>query len=138
MRTKRPKLRIFLRYTLLQLPSLIVVVLFVILLRQWVDIPDYATWGFIGIWLLKDIALFPFLWRYYDPDHFRDRFAMVGRKGVALSSLDPKGYVQIRGERWQAKTDETELPIQAGEPVCVKEIKGIQLVVTSNSKDNLP
>jgi membrane protein implicated in regulation of membrane protease activity len=136
MKTKRLTFRIVARYTLLQLPSLIGGALFVILLRQWVDIPGHLTWGFIGIWVLKDIVLFPFLWRFYDPTQYRDWFGMVGRKGIALSQLDPKGYVQIRGDLWQAEAAKTELAIAKGQTICVKEINGLQLIVKNNANDH--
>jgi membrane-bound ClpP family serine protease len=50
----------------------------------------------------KDIFLFPFLWRFHDPNQYPDRFRMVGRKGFTLTHLNPDGYVQVQEERWQA------------------------------------
>ena len=92
--------------------------------------------AFIGIWVLKDIVLFPFLWRFYDPWQYRDWFDMIGRKGISLSQLNPKGHVRIHGERWQAKADGNELPIPKGQPICVKKISGLELAVENNVKDH--
>ena len=125
----RPPLKIVLKYTLLQLPGQALFVLILLLVRQWVTVPDHLIWGLIGVSVAKDILLFPFLWRHYGPSYFPDRFQMVGRRGLTLTCLNPDGYVSVRGERWQARTSEATVPIEKGQEVCVDAINGLKLTV---------
>jgi membrane-bound ClpP family serine protease len=83
----------------------------------------------------KDIFLFPFIWRFYDPNYYPDRFRMVGRKGFTLTRLNPDGYVQVQGERWQAGIEEEQVSIEKDEAICVEAINGLKLAVRSCSED---
>jgi membrane protein implicated in regulation of membrane protease activity len=126
----KPSLRVVLKYILLQIPSLIVFALILFLVRQWLVVSYHLLWVLIGVWVGKDIILFPFLWRYYDSRHSPDHFQMVGRKGLALTRLNPDGYVQIKGERWQAAISNDETPIEKDERIRVETINGLKLQVT--------
>ncbi|MFQ5836781.1 MAG: nodulation protein NfeD [Candidatus Bathyarchaeia archaeon] len=53
--------------------------------------------------------------------------ALIGAFGVAVSELKPKGEVRVRGEFWQAKTEE-EL-IRKGEKVEIMGREGMFLIV---------
>jgi membrane protein implicated in regulation of membrane protease activity len=136
MKKNRPSFQIVLKYVLLQTPSLIFLILALIVLRQWFDISAYLVVGFVGLWAAKDAILFPFLWRYYDTDQFPDRFAMVNRTGLAISRLEPDGYVQVGGERWWARTAETGKPIEKGKCIRVKNIEGLKLTVEPSTECN--
>jgi membrane protein implicated in regulation of membrane protease activity len=127
--TKYPPIRIVLKYFLLQLPGIIFLAVILWWAWQWFNVPDYLIWMTLLIWVGKDVVLFPFLWRYYDSKLIPDRFEMVGRQGTALSDLNPKGTVQINGERWKAVISEADVPVVAGDRIQVTEIKGLQLVV---------
>ena len=91
----RPPLRILVKYFLLQLPGWLRLRLILILLRHWMEFPVYLAWVLLGIWVGKDIILFPILWRFYDPSQHPDRFRMIGRKGIAVTRLSPDGYVSV-------------------------------------------
>ena len=134
-KTDKPSLRVLIKYFLLQLPGQIVFILILVLVRQWLEVPTYLMWGLLGFWVGKDILLFPFLWRLYDPNQFPDRFRMVGRKGFTLTHLNPDGYVQVQGERWQAGIYEENTPIEKGEAICVEAIKGLELAVRPCPED---
>jgi membrane protein implicated in regulation of membrane protease activity len=125
----RPSIRITAKYFVLQLPGQISFILILALFRQWVELPDYLTWGLLGFWVGKDIILFPFLWRFYDPNQYPDRFRMVGRKGVALTPLNSDGHVQVKGERWQARTAGDRIAIERGDTIRVEAIHGLKLTV---------
>jgi len=128
-------LRIVIKYFLLQLPGQMSFAVILLLFRQWVEVPGYLTWVLLGVWVAKDVCLFPFLWRFYDPSHYPDRFRMVGRRGYALTRLDPDGYVQVRGERWRAAIADGQSPIEQGRALCVQAIKGLELTVKSCAED---
>ena len=131
----RPSVRMVIKYFLLQLPGQIAFILILLLVRQWLETPAYLLWGLLGFWVGKDLLLFPFLWRFYDPDQYHDRFRMVGRKGFALNRLNPDGYVQVQGERWQACIYEEHASIEKDEAICVEAINGLKLTVRSCSED---
>lgn len=127
--SRYPPLGIVLKYVLLQVPSLIALAAILWWARQWFKVPDYLVWMTLLIWLAKDVVLFPFLWRYYDSKQIPDRFEMVGRRGTALSDLNPEGYVQINGERWKAVNSEPDISVTSGDEVRVKAVNGLKLTV---------
>ena len=131
----RPSVRIVIKYFLLQLPGVIAFILILLLVRQWLEVPAYLLWGLLGIWVGKDIVLFPFLWRCHDPNQYPDRFRMVGRRGLALTRLNPDGYVQVQGERWRAGVHEGQASIDKDEAICVEAINGLKLKVKSCPED---
>jgi membrane protein implicated in regulation of membrane protease activity len=131
----RPSVRIAIKYFLLQLPGQIAFILILLLVRQWLEIPAYLVLGLLGFWVSKDIFLFPFLWRFHDPNYYPDRFRMIGRKGFTLTRLNPDGYVQVQGERWQAGIYEEQASIKQGEAICVEAINGLKLTVRPCTED---
>jgi membrane protein implicated in regulation of membrane protease activity len=50
----------------------------------------------------------------------------VGKKGTALTELEPAGIVLIDGERWQAVS---RVPMKKGSPVVVLAAEGLRLTV---------
>jgi membrane-bound ClpP family serine protease len=54
---------------------------------------------------------------------------MVGRKGFALTPVNPDGYIQVQGERWQAGIYDELVSIEQGEAICIKAINGLKLTV---------
>lgn len=129
MNRKKWSSHILLRYWLLQLPALALLVLILIYVQRWVDLPAWIFWGSLIIWVVKDAVLYPFVWRAYDWDRSKDSDAMVGAKGIAKERLAPSGYVQVRGELWKAELAEGFQSVEEGEPVIVREIRGLTLIV---------
>jgi membrane protein implicated in regulation of membrane protease activity len=132
----KPNLRDAARYFLLQLPGQLCIVLLLFLFRQWVDIPGYLMWVLPALWVVKDILLFPFLWRYYASDKHPDPSRMIGRKGVALCRLAPDGHVLVKGERWRASIAHGGPPVEKGESICVKAVDGLGLTVVKCEEDS--
>lgn len=52
---------------------------------------------------------------------------MAGMEGKAVGRLDPSGKVEVGGEFWDAESESG--PIEAGETVVVKAVKGLHLKV---------
>jgi membrane-bound ClpP family serine protease len=124
--------RVLFRYALLQLPGLAAVVGVIFLVRHWVVFADWYAWVAIGLWIAKDAVLFPRVWQAYDWDDPRHTRSMIGKRGQVKENLDPKGYVLIGGELWQAETNDLSRPITAGERVTVVEMEGLLLIVRSD------
>ena len=55
--------------------------------------------------------------------------------GFALTHLNPDGYVQVKGERWQAGIYEKHASIKKGDAICVEAINGLELTVRSCTED---
>lgn len=116
-----------LRYLLLQLPGWVLVALLLLALAARTEVPDWALWSAGAFWLLKDLALFPLVWRAYAATGGWP-FSPVGHCGVALGELDPRGLVRVRGETWQALAA-SDTPIPSGAPVEVIGRDGLILLV---------
>lgn len=52
--------------------------------------------------------------------------ALVGALGVAQQALEPKGQILVHGEIWLAKS---AAPVTAGQPVRVRSVEGLTLLV---------
>ena len=127
-RAKRPY-HILLKYTLLQIPALVLIILVLVILQQWMEIPIYVVWGIPLVWVLKDIILFPLTWRSYESYSRQDPHPMVGRLGIAQQSLKPSGYVRVNGELWLAEIVGEKEPVEKGEKIRVCEVNGLKLGV---------
>lgn len=121
--------RVVVRYALLQLPALVLLALFLFIVRQWVDVPIWLIWSIVGLWVTKDVILFPLTWRSYDQRRLGRADSMVGLRGIAQDRLAPTGYVEVHGELWQAEVTEGGPPIEQGEEVRVQGIRGLTLIV---------
>jgi membrane-bound serine protease (ClpP class) len=58
--------------------------------------------------------------------------ALVGLSGVARTSLDPEGFVFLRGERWRAVAEDP--PVPEGERVEVTSARGLTLLVRRGAR----
>jgi len=115
------------RYVLLQLPGIAGVALIVVLLWQAGYLPAHYAWIVMAIWVGKEIVLFPFLYRYYNPHLQSEWFSLKGRRAIAKEPLNPEGYVQVRGEIWKAEAEGGF--VNRGDPVRIVDIHGLTLRV---------
>ena len=121
--------KVVLRYALLQIPFTALVVIVLILLRQWVDLPIWFVCALVALLVIKDVALYPFVWRAYDPESPVLTNQMEGAQGIAIEDLHPSGYVEIGAERWQAEVTGDGSSIRRGQRVRVNGIRGLTLLV---------
>jgi membrane protein implicated in regulation of membrane protease activity len=120
---------VVLKYVLLQIPAAALVVVLLMVLREWLDFPLWVAWAIMGVWIGKDIALFPFVWRSYDRHRPGDPFSMVGEKGIAEERLDPHGYARVHGELWKVEVTGNNAPVGKGEAIRIQEVRGLILMV---------
>ena len=118
--------RIVIKYVLLQIPSTVLLVLILIIINQKLGIPSWLFWTIIIVSVLKDIILFPFVWRSYDS---RTTHPMVEEHGVAVDGLSPSGYIKVHGQLWQAELAKDYESVDIGKTVRVIGVNGIKLVV---------
>jgi acetolactate synthase-1/2/3 large subunit len=98
--------RVLVRYILLQVPGTALLVLILIELRNWFDLPAWFVWGLVAISVTKDVILFPFVWRAYDWDRQTEVHSMVGRRGVAKERLAPSNVTPPRAKQAYAPSSQ--------------------------------
>ena len=128
-------IRVLLKYSMIQLPAAVVIFLILMLVSQWITIPAWLVWCLIGLWIVKDLILYPFVWRAYDWNPSGNSDIMMGLCGIAKERLDPSGYIIIRGELWKARVIEEGMTIEKGAKVIVKSREGLTLQVECYHKD---
>jgi membrane protein implicated in regulation of membrane protease activity len=124
--------RIFVRYMLFQVPGVLLLYLLLVLARRVVTLPTWFIWSFVAFWVVKDLILFPVVWRAYDQERRDDASSMVGSRGTAEDRLDPSGYIRVHGELWKAEVMGGSPSIGKGEKVTVRGIRGLTLLVESD------
>jgi membrane protein implicated in regulation of membrane protease activity len=128
-------MRIIIRYILLQIPALVLLVVLIILAKRWIDLPSWFIWGLIGLWIAKDVALFPVTWPAYDQDHARPESSMIGAIGIAEEKLNPSGYIRVGGELWKAEAVGNAQPIERGEGVRIQGTRGLTVLVSRGNHE---
>jgi membrane protein implicated in regulation of membrane protease activity len=118
--------RVILRYLLFQLPGFAALILVLLLLYLWLHIPMWSVWTISILWVVKDLVLFPFVWRAYDK---WSADMLTGAKGTATETLCPAGYVMVKGELWKAEIPDGSPPVSKGEVVRVRGLQGLKLLV---------
>ena len=127
--------RVVLRYALLQIPFTALLIIVLILVRKWVNLPIWLICGLVALLIIKDIALYPLVWRSYDPDSPPLTNQMEGARGIALDDLHPTGYVEIGAEKWQAEVIGGGPSIRRGQRVRVLGIRGLTLLVRLDTEN---
>jgi membrane-bound ClpP family serine protease len=69
--------------------------------------------------------------RYYRSEPAERR--IVGQRGTAVTDIAPTGFVRVRGELWQAASDDN---IAAGSEIYVRDIHGLKLTVRRDATTN--
>jgi len=121
--------RTLVKYILLQVPGTLLVLVLLLVARQLFSLPSWAFWTLLLVWVVKDIALFPLVWKSYDasPGDLPD--GMIGERGLVRDRLGPCGYILVRGELWRAELMEEAGSLEAGSEVLVIGRKGLTLLV---------
>jgi membrane-bound serine protease (ClpP class) len=109
--------------------------LFLIGLQHWMELSLRVTLGLFLLWVVKDFIFYPFVRTAYESRVKTGTERLIGARGVAQGQLDPRGYVQVRGELWRAEAEPSNRPILPGSPIRVRAAHGLTLLVTAD-KDN--
>ena len=126
---------IYIRYILLNIPGLAAVILILIIIQHWIALPLWLFLGITAFWVVKDMVLFPFVWRAYDSGRAGQSRSMVGERGIARERLAPAGYVLVRGELWRAEIIDDGPPVEMGQPVKIVKMDGLTLFVEPGKPD---
>jgi membrane protein implicated in regulation of membrane protease activity len=118
----------WLKYLIFQVPGWIGAGIILVGLAQWQWLPSWlAAVCFVG-WLIKDLLLYRFFRRAYEPD-VTGAARLVGERGVAEGDLSPEGYVRVRGELWRAVANSGAEVISSGTEVEIVSAERMQLAV---------
>jgi membrane protein implicated in regulation of membrane protease activity len=132
----RPSSKTVLRYTLFQLPGIAVLAVLLLAANRLRILPPWAAWCIFALWILKDLLLFPFLWRSYSTSPGGLKNTLSGQEGRVRERLDPRGRILVHGVLWQAEVAEGRAPAEAGTMVVVQEMRGLTLVVEPADEAN--
>ena len=119
------------------IPGTAALALILLVAQEWVAIPVWLFCSIIGFAIVKDIVMFPFVWRAYDTDEPGISRSMIGARGMAIERLAPTGFIKVQGELWKAECIGKGLLIEKGEMVRITKMKGLKLfVVLDGSEDH--
>ena len=96
----------------------------------WFGVPRSTGILVVVVVLLKDAVSYRTMRRYYTPEP--PERLLVHRRGVAVTSLAPHGWVRVRGELWRAQIT-SDQPIAEGATVQVRDVEGLVLIVECES-----
>ena len=136
MKTRHPA---FWRYTAFQIPGWLLAAIGGWWVYTTLDVPLWIASGVLVVWVVKDYALYPILRFAYEADHRRPIEHLIGTDGTAVESLDPTGYVRVRGELWNARREgeiqdrDGQAPVDKDCSVKVTGVDGTTLVVRRRS-----
>ena len=123
-------MRVYRRYLLFQIPGWVVAAIILICLHRWVNLPLWAISGMFLLVVLKDLILYPFLRIAYSSTAKAGVDLLIGETGIAAQNINPRGYVQVRGELWKAELAPGAQPIPQDRRVRVQSAQGMTLVVS--------
>jgi len=118
-----------LRYTLFQLPGLVVAAVLLIGVWRLAGVPGWLAALLFALWVIKDAAFYPLLRRAYEGEERGGAARMIGQRGTARQDLAPRGYVALGSELWRAEVAPGGGPIRAGGAVRVVDARRLTLIV---------
>ena len=89
--------------------------------------------------VVKDIVLYPKLREAYRPHPApTGGETLVGLRGRATTAIAPDGWARIRNEVWRARLIDGADPVRGGEPIVVRTVDGLTLIVSAERRNGSP
>ncbi len=127
-RGRASTLRVVARYLAFQVPSWLLVGLGLTAAVRWWELSVPVASLLLALFVTKDLVMFPFVRKAYEPGSGNPADALLGRAAVARDPLAPAGYVRVGSELWAAELRRGgEAP--AGLVLRVIEVRGLTLIV---------
>ena len=117
------------RYALFQVPELLLVGIGLVALAGLGAVTVNVAWLLLGAWIVKEVVLFPFVRRAYEPSDPSGIAHLIGVDATVTGRLNPNGRVRIGPESWTARLPTGSVPAEVGATVCVKSVEGLTLHV---------
>ena len=125
------------RYTLFQLPELLIVGIVLVVLVQLEQVTNAMAAALGAAWVAKEVAMFPFVRRAYEPSNTSPADSLVGARAVVISWLAAKGTVRLGAELWNARIDPAGETPQIGASVRVRAVERLTLLVAPEEMDGI-
>ena len=125
----RSRSRTIARYTLFQIPDLVLLSLGVAAAVRWWGLPTFAACGLVALWVVKDIIMYPIVRVAYESGSSSGVDGIHGASAVVIQPLAPSGYVRLGSELWKAELVRGGGPVSVGSSVRVIEVRGLTLIV---------
>ncbi len=129
MRKTNPDTKTVLRYCLLQLPGLTLMLVLLWVLHSWTHWPKTILWTIGILWIIKDIIMFPFVWKSFADNQSGYSYNPIGQSARAIGPLSPRGRVKVNGIIWPAELLDAGTSVQAGSLLRVMDMQGLTLKV---------
>ena len=98
--------------------------------------PVWLFWVILICWIIKDIVLFPFVWKSYDTRD-KDKYAVLtGKTGTVIELPNPIGTVLINGEIWRGRLADPGALVKKGEKVAVTGQENRLLIIDKILEDH--
>jgi len=123
--------RTVLRYTMLQLPGVVLVGMVLWGVHAISGISERMTWALLLFWIIKDTLLFFLVWPAYQVTDGDGWYSLNGLRGEVRKALQPEGVIRIRGALWKARVENESEVIPVGTQVEIVGREGIRLIVRS-------
>lgn len=117
------------RYLLLQLPGWVLVALILWAMEVWTKIPTWALASAMVAFIVKDLAIYPWVRPAYEKTVDDPAEHLVGQRGVTVEPIDPQGWVRVRAELWRAESAASSPDIPAGATVRVCGLRDHTLLI---------
>lgn len=121
-------MRTFARYMLFQTPGYAVFIAVAVWLWPRTGWPSWTLLVAAGVWVAKDVLLYPLVHEAYSAKTPTGAHRLVGATGVVQAPLAPEGRIRVGGENWRARTADGGR-VTAGSEVVVVAADGLTLVV---------
>ncbi len=121
--------RTIVRYTLFQIPALILLSLGLAAAVRWWGLPVLVAYALVAVWIAKDALMYPVLRIAYEAGSSSGLDGIHGALGVVTQPLAPSGYVRLGSERWKAELVCGSGVVPVGSSIRVVELRGLTLIV---------
>jgi membrane protein implicated in regulation of membrane protease activity len=122
---------VFVRYLIFQLPGWLAAVVVLWAAVFWFGLSAWIAVALVGLLVLKDLLIYPWVRSAYEEGgsgHVGPE-RLLGALGRTEEALAPSGYVRVAGELWRAEAEGRDTRIEAGQPVRVRDVRGLTLLV---------
>jgi len=118
----------WIKYLLFQIPGWIVAATILAVLVHWESLPTWLGVVCFCGWLLKDLLVYPFFRRAYEPS-VTGSARLIGSRAVAEGDLAPTGYIRVRGELWRAVVSPADQVVRSGTEVEIVSAERMEVFV---------
>lgn len=92
-------------------------------------LPPLLAWTLAGLWLVKDLVLFPFVRIAYESTEHDPGASLLGVEAIAEEPLAPVGRVRLGAELWRARLRDPGSRVPSGTRIRVVRLEGLTLIV---------